>query len=172
MDIRDFFGAKPGPPKKASSSKPTIPKSDKGDNEKPPVKSRVLPGDEASKASSIKTICRDKILASEVEKPPEYRFHVHVREGAPGFSDDDSYDSPSYATFEECYKKCVLFKPEAHWTHHRYTQSVSMSKNKGQHVPVISTAQGCGLIDVDHLDHLGITEAQFDHVIWELERAL
>jgi hypothetical protein len=182
MDIRNFFGAKPDPPKKAittspetTSSKLTISKSGVGEKEKPPEKSSVFSGDKASKTPPTKTICQDKILTpviKEVEKPPDYHFHIHVREGAPGFADDESYESPPYATFEECYEKCIFFRPEAHWRHYRYTQSVSMSRNKAQYVSVSSTAQGCGLIDVNHLVHLGVTEAQFDHVIWSLEEGI
>lgn len=114
----------------------------------------------------------DEILApifKDLEKSPEYHFTVYVREGAPGYADNDSYKSPSYSTFEECYFRCIHFKPETHWSDHRCTQGVYMTRDEGRAVEVKSTVQECGLIEVDDLVHLGVAEAQFDHVIWALQ---
>jgi hypothetical protein len=103
------------------------------------------------------------------DKPPEYHFTVYVREGAPGYADDESYTSPPYSTFEECYFRCIKFSPESHWSNHRFTQGVYMTRDSGRAVEVRSTAQECGLIEVDDLVHLGVVESQFDHVIWALQ---
>ena len=49
-----------------------------------------------------------------------WQFDICVREGAPGWADDDEYTSTWYKSFEECYKAYVDFNPCNWWKKLRY----------------------------------------------------
>ena len=107
----------------------------------------------------------DAILSEVSGQALKYHFQVDVREGRPGFCDDATYTSNPYSTFAECYRACCYFRPESHWKHHRLTTSMTMRRGAGPLVKVRETATECGVIYVDDLPLLGITEEEFDHVV-------
>ena len=46
-----------------------------------------------------------------------------MREGAPGFADDEEYISNKFYSFERCYKEYVKFNPHRHWVYLRSVQN-------------------------------------------------
>jgi hypothetical protein len=108
---------------------------------------------------------KHKEEAAPKQADSKYYFQVEVREGQAGCCDDSSYTSYPYKSFAECYHACCRFSPRQHWQYHRATKSTSMRRNDGPAVGVRSTATECGIIDIDDLTLLGITEDEFDRAI-------
>jgi hypothetical protein len=52
-----------------------------------------------------------------------WSFEINVREGKPGFANDESYESCEYKSFEECYKNYIDFVPRKQWKYLRNVQS-------------------------------------------------
>ena len=52
-----------------------------------------------------------------------WQFKICVREGAPGWADDEEHKSIWYQSFEECYKAYVDFDPSKWWKNLRYVQT-------------------------------------------------
>lgn len=46
------------------------------------------------------------------KKMAKYYFKINVREGAPGWADDDWYTSEPFNTFGEAYRALFYFKPQ------------------------------------------------------------
>lgn len=65
----------------------------------------------------------DKILGENTITKSKYRYIVNVREGAPGFADDDFHQSGYYDSFQSCLEKLKKFDPKKHWNHLRYVES-------------------------------------------------
>ena len=42
-------------------------------------------------------------------------YQIEVREGAPGFADDDDYKSKMFDNFEECFISYIHFNPSEYW---------------------------------------------------------
>ena len=98
-----------------------------------------------------------------------YYFKVDVREGAPGWADDDSYTSNGFKTFADVYEALVHFRPSRHWSHLRYVQMMYLWKEGQPKVPVHE--DGC-VIEVNNLAKLDVLEEEFDRIIENLNKQL
>ena len=47
----------------------------------------------------------------------KYYYKINVREGAPGFADDETYRSSDFNDIKECYKSYLKFNPSKYYTH-------------------------------------------------------
>ena len=97
-------------------------------------------------------------------------FVIEVREGAPGWADDDTYQSVNFDTFDDCYKKYLQFSPAKYWKHLRCVRNEYIVYQCGD----VTTKNRaiCGRIyyRTSHIiEDLGITEEQFDELIDKLE---
>ena len=54
---------------------------------------------------------------------PSWRFAVKVREGAPGFADDDEFVSRRFSSFAQCHEAYYAFNPDHRWPHLRSVYS-------------------------------------------------
>ena len=98
----------------------------------------------------------------------KYYFKINVREGAPGWADDDEYTSKPFNTFGKAYRALFYFEPERFWNHLRFVQSMEIWLDGCQKVNV--STGGEYLIELDDLVHLNVTEEEFDYVIAEIEK--
>ena len=93
----------------------------------------------------------------------KYYFEVNVREGAPGWADDDEYIGGPFDTFGEAYRALFYFEPCRYWYHLRYVSSMKIWLDGNRKVDV--STGGSYLIELEDLIHLNVTEAEFDVII-------
>ena len=96
-------------------------------------------------------------------------YIIEVREGAPGFADDEKYVSNKFKSFAECYKSYSSFVPGRYWRNLRRIQNEQfIFENNG----VVHKNQACNTqiyyISEKIEETLGITEEHFDDVIAEI----
>jgi hypothetical protein len=99
-----------------------------------------------------------------------WHFVVEVREGAPGWADDETYQSPNFDSFEECYEKYLQFSPAKYWRYLRGVYNEYIIYQSGD--DTIKNRAICGKVyyRTNHIiEDLGITEEQFDVLIDKLE---
>ena len=93
-------------------------------------------------------------------------FVVNVREGAPGWADDDTYQSEKYTSFEDCYRKYIKFSPARYWTHLRHINSECIVFQCGDKINKNTACDGVICYTSGKMiEELGITEKQFDNII-------
>ena len=91
-----------------------------------------------------------------------YYFKVRVREGAPGWADDDSYTSYSFKTFADAYKSLVSFKPYRYWRNFRRVQVMQIWR---EGYPKVNVCGDGYAIEIADLPKLGVTEEEIDEII-------
>ena len=95
-----------------------------------------------------------------------FYFYIEVREGAPGYADNEWYTSDGYKTFQEAYTALVRFEIGRHWPQLRSVRTISIWKEGKEHVDVKTTDNG---INIDDLHLLGVTEEEYDELLAELK---
>ena len=95
-----------------------------------------------------------------------YYFKVRVREGAPGWADDDSYTSYSFKTFADTYKALVFFKPRRYWCNLRCVQRMQIWREGYSKVNVYRDGY---VIEIADLAKLGVSEEKFDEIIASID---
>ena len=119
----------------------------------------------------IAKIIFDKNVGNNMKVPvaEDYYFKVNVREGAPGWADDDSYTSRPFKTFADAYEALVIFNPHRLWRHLRRVQEMHIWR-KG-HPMVTVFEDGCA-IKIEDLHKLDVTEDEFDEIIVRIDAKL
>ena len=67
----------------------------------------------------------------KMENKVKYKYVVYVREGEPGFADDDDYKSYEYDDFMSCFISLCEFRPENHWPYLRYYKYSTIENSNG-----------------------------------------
>ena len=91
-----------------------------------------------------------------------WQFEICVREGAPGWADDDEYTSEWYDSFESCFMAYVNFNPYTWWNNLRYVQR-EVIRYKNKDMCTTNTVHGGRLCYNKNtiLNDLGITEREY-----------
>ena len=91
-----------------------------------------------------------------------YHFSVSVREGEPGFADDDIYTSRGYKSFADAYHSLCDFNPVHRWENLRHVHCADIWHGNGESVNVVWGNRAIALGD---LAKLNVTEADLDAAI-------
>ena len=91
-------------------------------------------------------------------------YHIEVREGAPGFADDEEYKSQKFKSFEDCFESYVYFQPSNHWSNLRRVQRESLIYFDGNKIYINLAKEGMLHYDNSEIE-LGITDSEFDDII-------
>ena len=104
-----------------------------------------------------------------VAESKNWYFVVEVREGAPGWVDNDRYRSKNFDSFQDCYTEYVRFSPAKHWRRLRGVHNAYIGYQRGD-VKILSKAiDGMIYYRTNHcVEDLGITEEEFDALIAKL----
>ena len=97
-------------------------------------------------------------------------FKVCVREGRPGWSDDDEYLSIRFTSFEECFRAYLVFRPFKYWSYCRHVQREEIIFCKGNKITVNNAKDGMVYYNMCE-DDLGITENEFDEILNSINSA-
>ena len=101
-----------------------------------------------------------------------WQFIITVREGKPGFADNDEYESEWYDNFEDCYVHYLRFNPEKYWPYLRSSTEIIRYKNKNS-IHDNSVDKGLIYYDPEIIeDCLGISEIEFDKIIEKISKNL
>ena len=98
----------------------------------------------------------------------KYYFQVDVREGSPGWADDDEYISKPYDTFANAYKAMYHFEPRHYWRYLRFVIRIRIWL-EGNPVVSVCTCGQCH-IQLADLTSLRTTEQEFDDIMAEIDR--
>lgn len=97
-------------------------------------------------------------------KVSKWYFRVCVREGRPGFSDDDDFMSKKYTNFEDCYAGYLNFSPFRYWEHCRRVMKQEIIYCYGNKVMLNPIIRGTIRFEKCEED-LGVTKEEFDRVM-------
>ena len=99
-----------------------------------------------------------------------WHFVIEVREGAPGWADDDTYQSRNFDSFDDCYIEYINFSPAKHWEHLRRVHNEYIVYKCGEDTTNNKAILGAIYYRTNQIvEDLGITEEQFDTLIDKLK---
>ncbi len=101
---------------------------------------------------------------------PGYYFQVNARTGPPGFADDDSYISNRYNTFGDAYGALTSFQPGRQFRDLRRVQGMWIWQKGMGKVEVHESDTARGIIEVEDLAKLSISEGDFEMIIDSLNK--
>jgi hypothetical protein len=94
----------------------------------------------------------------------KYYFRYDVREGPPGFADNDFYQSDNYSNFEMCFRKYLKFNPRKHWNYLRNCSEYFVYIDENNCIHKNRSDDGVIYYSDCEID-LGISEGKFDDII-------
>ncbi len=103
---------------------------------------------------------------------PEYYFQVDARAGPPGFVDYDSYISNRYNTFGAVYGALTSFQPGRQFRDLRRVQGMWIWEKGMGKIEVHENDTATGIIAVEDLAKMGISEGDFDMIIDSLNKKI
>ncbi len=101
-----------------------------------------------------------------------YYFQVDVRAGAPGFADYDSYISNRYNTLGAAYDALTRFQPGRQFRDLRRVQGMWLWQEGMEKVQVHESDTMRGVIFVEDLVKLSISEGDFKMIIASLSKKI
>ena len=105
-----------------------------------------------------------------VTKSWYFTMELEVREGAPGWADDDTYQSKNFDSFEDCYRKYIQFSPAKYWRHLRSVCNEYIVYQCGDVTTKNRAIFGMVYYRANHIvQDLGITKEEFNVLIDKLE---
>ena len=124
------------------------------------------------KSSNESDLENDELADNSDEEEPlkKYKFKVYATTGELECADSEEYTSPFYSSFNEVYRALAKFERYSHWPDFHRETGTSIQLEGHEEVPLYDFPDMKYAIVVDDLPKLGVSEEEFDEIIYNIGR--